>query len=318
MKKAHAVAALAILPAGLAAPPAADAYNTQTWYTSGGIPANYLPTHMLSAGGYGDFAPSGDYCNDYTGATFNQAIGTDESGLTGYAPPTPYSSYQYGDGYGNVCQANDYMWGNEVRHTAPNNNCWYTCGMQHYVSFQSSDIRPWAGYQFPSLQIRSTFKPHTFTTSGSPAGGWGYVCPVMQDTTTLNMIEFCLEEWQPQPADSQWPKTDVVSQCDTANGGHPFDLTITQLTSSGSNFASSEGGYSTTVIGSMGSFQYSATVTPSQFKKAIQAVNSTCGRNSNTDATNWRILGVEDGQEAWRNYTILGAAHGRLQVNTIY
>src|SRR3954452_20178065 len=132
--------------------------------------------------------PPGDYCNYYrTGHTFNPDS-TDQSGLTGVAPAlTPLSTYQMGDGTGNVCQSTGAEWGQGVvanNVAATDETCYTVCGVHHYASFNGSAInnRPWdAWFGDPALVVTSSASVQTFTTQGYSLG-WGYVCPELRDT----------------------------------------------------------------------------------------------------------------------------------------
>jgi hypothetical protein len=118
--------------------------------------------HMdeVSAAGIGEdinLPSSGDYCNYYkVGDYITHQETNDQSGYTGYTTPTPYGSYQESDAHGDACQANGSNWGQEVRDEVPGNNCYNTCGMHHYVSFQEQGFndRPWASwFGEPALAI---------------------------------------------------------------------------------------------------------------------------------------------------------------------
>ncbi len=164
------------------------------------VSAGFLPTsgghtgglaHM-SEGGVGtdlSLSPSGDYCSYYRlGDELTSQDSTNEGALSGFAPPTPYSSYQEGDKTSsawNACQADGSYWGQAVRGPS-GKGCTETCGMHHYVSLnsQKGNDRPWdTRFGSPSLVLSVEAGVHTFTYAGNKYKGWGYVCPELEDTT---------------------------------------------------------------------------------------------------------------------------------------
>jgi hypothetical protein len=178
------------------------------------VGAGYLPTpghhaggleHMVEGGISADvgLSLSGDYCNYYgVGDNLTLQTSANQGGATGYTTPEPFSSYQEGDANGSVCQASGSHWGQEVRSGVSGNVCGTgTCGMHHYASFtgQHSENLPWNSvFGEPSLVISAEADIQTFTHSGSSYGGWGYVCPVLEDTEPSfhGVIEYCVEEWR--------------------------------------------------------------------------------------------------------------------------
>lgn len=142
--------------------------------------AGFLPSHMVEGGISADIfgvSASGDYCNYYRlGDHLTLEDSTNEGPTTGYTPPTPYGSYQRSDAYKNVCQAGGANWGQEVRRAAPENGCWTTCGMHHFVSFhsQGSNNRPWnSAFGAPTLIVSAEADPQLLSNSSEDAGAWG-------------------------------------------------------------------------------------------------------------------------------------------------
>jgi hypothetical protein len=74
------------------------------------VGGGYVGAHMVRlAGGIGGdvtgISVSGDYCSYYElGDSLTTPDSKNESGITGYETPTPYSSYQESDGYGNAAR----------------------------------------------------------------------------------------------------------------------------------------------------------------------------------------------------------------------
>lgn len=192
--------------------------------------------------------------------------------------------------------------------------------MQHFVSLQSQNDMPFArAFTDPSLEIKVTFRPQTYNYTSPNNGAWAYVCPLLQDTTTNNVLEYCLQEWQPTTNDPKvWPFKDKVAACNEVNG-KPFDTPITTF-GSGTIFATKEGGSSNTVIGGLNSiYNFAATISTGNLINAINATNSKCApRSYSTNPADYRLLGIESGTEMWRDAWYVGNSHTALTVNTIY
>src|SRR5580700_383277 len=161
--------------------------------------------HMVEGAAVGDVAltsGSGDYCNYYhLGDQLTSQDANKENQWTGWLPPEPFSSWQEGDSHENVCQADGSTWGQEVRGSALNSSCegvYAPCGMHHFVSLytqeQEHKDRPWSSaFNEPTFVITNEVDPHSPEVRG---GAWGYLCPLFEDTTTGDILEYCLEEWR--------------------------------------------------------------------------------------------------------------------------
>ncbi len=297
------------------------------------VGAGYLPTPGGGAGGLahmveGGIAPqiqlstSGDYCGYYRlGDQLTSQDSSNEGGWTGYTTPTPYSSYQEWDGHQNVCQAYGSHWGQEVRDTAPGNGCWTTCGMNHYVSFgsQGTNDRPWSSwFGNPTLVISEEADPQVLnrTGSGTNVGAWGYVCPVLKDTTTGDVLEYCLQEWRSKYNSSEWAN-ERIGTC--AGSGNTAIDTIQSYFWPGTQFATEYSGSANTfVFEGNGLRHFEAGITKANLEDAINVDNATCKRASSTNPANYALIGVEHGLEGWRELALLGGSTANLQLRTEY
>ena len=290
------------------------------------VGAGYLSSHLLNSGGIAgdieDLSISGDYCSYYElGDTLVDQDSNNEEGSTGYETPTPYGSYQESDAHQNVCQASGANWGQEVRASAPGNKCYaVTCGMHHYVSFESQGLndRPWGSpFYSPSLIISGEANPQIFGTSSKNVGGWGYLCPILEDITTGDILEYCLQEWRSQYNTSEWAESDRTATC--ASDGHNNIDTIITMFNPGTKFATERAGSANTfVLGSPGRRYFTAAITPADLQAAISKDNEHCGRPSSTNPANYALIGVEQGAEGWRDISELGDSTANLQLSTEY
>ena len=316
-------------------------------YACDSVGVSYLPNgphmHEVSEQGVGEdfqISPSGDYCNYYRlGEGLNTTNANKQSGYTGYEPPSPLSSYQEGNSHispPNVCQAYEYIWGHVLQGSG-NSNCTTRppCGMQHYVSLheQGGNDRPWSSsFGEPSLVISADVLPFTLGTHG---GAWGYLCPLFEDQTTGDILEYCFEQWR---VGSGFPSTnehfDVVSAC--ASGGNPahvIDQTITQF-APGTLFAENVGSEKTFVFESNSTWRdFSARITRVNLENAINRDNTLkneyegynhggCSipehpRGLSTNPANYALIGIEHGMEGG-GISELGASEANLQLWTEY
>jgi hypothetical protein len=295
-------------------------------YACDSVGSSYLPSHLVEGALDGDVAltRSGDYCNYYTiGQGLDTTDATKESEYTGYEPPSPLASYQEANHYRSVCQAHETFWGHEVR-GANGSECTGTgapCGMQHYVSLSEQKLNdlPWSSsLGSPILIISTEADPYTYTT-GTHFGAWGYICPLFEDDTTGDILEFCMEEWR---AGKGEPGTeehfDVTAACAAADG-HIADQTITQF-ALGTAFATEKAGSTNTFAftGKNGGWKhFIAGITKGNLEAAINTTNSTCKGSYSTNPANYALIGIEDGTEGG-GYGELGASEGNLQLWTEY
>jgi hypothetical protein len=188
--------------------------------------------------------------------------------------------------------------------------------MHHYASFtgQHSGNLPWSGvFGEPSLVISAEADVQTFTHSGSSYGGWGYVCPVLEDTEPSfhGVIEYCVEEWRSSNDASSW-KGEGFGEC----GGS--SAIIHSLFYSGTQYVTEMAG-SANSTESAGNAHYEAKITKTNLINAVKLVKSNCaGWHLSENPANYSLIGVEQGLEGWHGLTELAGSTGNLQLRTEY
>ena len=291
--------------------------------TTGGIGQNVVRT------------PDGDFCDSYSFSALNKQDASNEGGTTGLTTATPYGSYQEWDGSGDVCQADGSSYGQEIHKTACSVK---TCGMNHYVSLTElgHNDQPWASaiWSSPSLVLSTEADLQTLT--GSSPGAWGYICPVFQDMTSSNILEYCFQEWRGSGnAKPEW-EDERIGSCAFGPSNNSLD-TVQTYFYPGTSFAENLGP-NTTGVASAGWKTYSARITEADLKNAIELdrrgykeksgngsgestpeIGYGCGRENalSTEPKNYALIGVEQGVEGW-NFTEIGASARNLQLHTEY
>ena len=295
--------------------------------TPGSLKGGLAHVDEVSTGGSaeGITLPDGDYCNYYKlGDDISKEESNNQGGYTGYTPPTPYTSYQESDSYGNSCQADGTTWGQEVGTGDPSNNCYNTCGMHHIVSFHELSDRPWASwFGEPSLAVSTEALIHTVTFGGESSYNmaWGYVCPLLKDTTTGDILEYCLEEWRSIHNPPEW-KEERIGTC----GPNGYDTVVTYFWP-GTKLATEQAGSANTLEFSgtpSGWTHFAAAITKSDLLTAIDlareppTVKNGCGTNFSTNPEQYALVGVEQGVEGEHKLSGIGGAGRNLQVRTEY
>ena len=293
---------------------------------SGSLEGGLAHMDEVSAGGsaQGIQLPDGNYCNYYKIGDDNfREEPNNQGGVTGYTPPTPYKSYQESDPYGNVCQADGATWGQEVGTGDPSNNCYNTCGMHHIVSFHELSDHPWASwFGEPSLAVSAEALVHTVTFSGESAYNmaWGYVCPLLEDTTTGHILEYCFEEWRSVYNPPKW-KEERIGTC----GPNGYDTVVTYFWP-GTKLATEQGGSANTFEFSgtpSGWMPFAAAITKTNLLTAINLAkepptNNGCGTSFSPNPEQYALVGVEQGVEGEHKLSGIGSAGRNLQVRTEY
>ena len=272
----------------------------------------YLAGHMLDdtngAENY-KLTTSGDYCSYYgLGDILTEPIEANYL-LLGSNHPEPLSSYQEGDKYGSVCAVDGELSGQEIQNNAPGNTCSVSCGMQHYVSLagRGGADRPWSAYfGEPELIVQNSTQ--TLIFKPVEGAGWGYICPILKDNVTGNIIELCFEEWRGSANGTEWQQ-ERVSECKSPSGlGHNVDRVVT-LFEPGTQFAT-EGlppyfdyehwlkSTNNTETVSEGEKHFAAAITTTNLVNVVKADNTACGRNSSTTPSEWSLIGAMQGIEA--------------------
>jgi hypothetical protein len=295
------------------------------------VGAYFLPTGPhIAEGALGvnvQMTTSGDYCHYYNlGDQVGNNYEKQEGIWTGFtvpgSSPTEYGYWQEGDTHENVCQADGTTWGMELR-GGGNSNCTGShapCGMQHYVALAAQSDRPWASsLGSPSLVVSTRDDPFTYASVSQ--GAWGYICPLLEDSTTGNVIEYCLEEWR---IGSGFPSTntnfDVASACASA-GSHYANQVITDF-ASGTKFAEKRPGSEETFVfgSSRGMKTFIASISVGEMESAISAVNSHCSADnpkSSSSPANYVLIGVEQGMEGG-GLSELGSSTENMELWTEY
>jgi hypothetical protein len=265
---------------------------------------------------------SGDYCSyARLGGQLKYQDSTNEGMLSGLTMPIPYSSYQEGDkttnAY-NACQADGTYWGQAVRGPSGNGCAGEACGIGHYVSLRSQGTsdRPWSSaFGEPSLVLSVEAGVTNFTATGSSYGGWGYVCPELEDTDPSfhGVIEYCLQEWRSAHDAPQW-KNERVQEC-----ASPSSQINTYFWPGTSYATEMSGSHNTFEVGSAGSGHFEAKITQANLVKAAQLINASCaGWHLSENPASYALVGVENGLEGYYGVTAMGGWGANLQLRTEY
>jgi hypothetical protein len=347
----------------------ADLWNTVTTpptqqWANDTVGANYLPSHLLTnpGGVISDITASapGDYCNSYNIGNLTTNNGDSGIGsLTGFSPPSPVSSYQVsttpGSGYdstnwaGSVCQGASYQdsqstwqskWGQWLNAADPSTTCNpnTVCGMHHAVPVAGTSDYPWSGaFNSPELRLSVTFDPSSYADFTSPTQGiiaWGYLCPILQDTSagqgqTSRFLEVCLDEWQPADmGGTVWNKDYYFCNSFNDNG----QLAYVDWAQTGFDgpkppdpFVTLGSGWQTTTLnGAFGAKTYQAAITAQNLKNVVNDLNSLqCPLNGSvgvysSNPASYRLVAVENGIESVGPLDHFGASESLLQVWTAY
>jgi len=298
------------------------------------VGAGYLATpgghtgglEYMSEGGIGTdltLTTSGDYCSyARLGSELKYQDSTNEGGLSGLSMPSPYSSYQEGDKTSsayNACQADGTYWGQAVRGPSGKGCSGEACGIGHYVSFKSQgdNDRPWSNvFGEPSLVMSVEAGVTTFSGSGSGYGGWGFICPVVEDTEPSfhGVIEYCLQEWRSAHDAPQW-KNERLQECGGAGSAQ-----VNTYFWPGTAYATKMSGSTNTFeVGSAGSGHFEAKITETNLKNAVKLINNGCtGWHLSENPANYALVGVENGLEGYYGVSAMGGWEANLQLHTEY
>jgi ABC-type phosphate transport system substrate-binding protein len=191
--------------------------------------------------------------------------------------------------------------------------------MQHYVSLAGQGLsdRPWASYfGEPSLSVFTGVKPLILKSGSEHATAWGYVCPVVEDSTTGNIIELCFEEWRGPHNGPEWEKERIAHCGSPAGLGHSLDRAIT-LFASGTRFATENEHYDHTQEVSDKEMAFLGYVSTENLSNVIKADNESCGRGSSLNSSAWALIGIASGVEGAEN-TQVTEVERALSVQTNY
>ncbi len=189
--------------------------------------------------------------------------------------------------------------------------------MHHYVSFKSQGTsdRPWSGvFGEPSLVLSAEAGVHTFTHTGTSYGGWGYVCPELEDTSFHGVIEYCFQEWRSANNAPEW-KDERKGEC----GGGPWAMVNTYFWPGTVYATELPGSADTFEVGSLGFGHFEAKITRTNLISAIRLINAECaGWHLSENPENYALIGVEQGLEGWSGVSVMGGYGADLQLHTEY
>jgi IPT/TIG domain-containing protein len=286
---------------------------------------------------------SGDYCIPYElGDNLVNQDAVNAGPATGDTTQTPYQSYQESSTHENVCQADGSEWGYEVRTEAPANKCYSpACGMQHYVSFrgQGENDRPWssefekASGKENSLVVSDEAgtgvfvtwefsKPKEWAEHPDDVGAWGYVCPILEDTSTSpgEILEYCLQEWRSKYNISEWQE-EHIGECKSPeyDGHHQNMDEVLSYFWPGTQYVEHLEGETFVLSQPYQHGKFKAAITEADVARAAAAANAHCaGHHFSTEPKNYVLIGVENGIEGWRDLTEMGGYDRNLQLYTNY
>ncbi len=305
--------------------------------------AGYLETHVVEdKSGVEDLklTKSGQYCS-YEG------MGSlAKEGGEWYATPTPHSSYEQGNGHESVCAAwspsSGYVrWGLQLNNDPhpPERLSPYQCegpelkercGIAHYYSSAAQGLnnRPWSSYfGEPILKVEDPIKTNTVRgfQPGEKGYGVGYLCPVVEDAKSGDIIELCYEEWfgaGPKSVGPQWQYPHVGQCFDTIKGGfaHNHDKIVIPVKESTnptqflwntfteplteSEYPVETGLKPELTSSNMKEFaeldnkEFKTTTLAGGYPKEPEITDG-CGRSAATSAAEWALIGVKQGIEEW-------------------
>jgi len=195
--------------------------------------------------------------------------------------------------------------------------------MHHIVSLHELSDHPWAEwFGEPSLAVSAEALVHTVTFSGESEYNvaWGYVCPLLEDTTTGHILEYCFEEWRSVHNPPIW-KNERIGTC----GPNGYDTVVTYFWP-GTKLATELGGSANTFEFSgtpSGWTSFAAAITKTDLLTAIGMAkeppsNDGCGTSFSTNPEKYALVGVEQGVEGEHKLSGIGAAGRNVQVRTEY
>jgi len=317
--------------------------------------AGFLASHTIDdAGGAQKFRQSqqGHYCS-YKGIA--TALRSEET--PAFETLSPPGSYQMGDGYGNVCAAwwapptDPVRWGLQLGDPSSKAECVdidpnERCSIERYLALateaeinaRSAKDYPWASYLGePTLDLQTgNFDEVLAFDPGSHGSAWGYRCPVLEDRTSGNIMELCLEEWrgfgatclpEPWPCSESYWQYDRAAECHQALPGfeHSYDRLVlpswfdAQLLDSelGEPLKETETppdvypvrtGFRPEVDIGREAIRFAAELDNKPYKEApghenMPEIGYGCGRESSdpssTNSAEWALIGVATGIEEW-------------------
>jgi hypothetical protein len=310
--------------------------------------AGYLATHTIYNGNRVEdlkLKKSGQYCS-FRGLL--STFGAEETAR--FEVPSPAGSYQEGDGLENVCAVwaptkEAVLWGLQLNNNPKGGDGRSTssceevspserCSMEHYFSAAGQELndRPWASYfSYPILTLRDYNYQNSLMAfqPGEIGGGWGYMCPVLEDDKSGDILEVCFEEWIGYGTHTKKPPNlglvdASVAQCENSSGSfsHNHDRII-KKTEGGELEATKEifdvltdeppkeSQFPTETrykmyleakamqeIAELDNHTFKASEKSGGFEKEPE-IGYGCGRSASTNPAEWALIGVENGVEEW-------------------
>ena len=334
--KKHTILSMiaALLVIGVAVVPASVSAVTpnlgKSWYSPAAPPPGYLnpniysnPVHVLNneTGIMADLAATtgGDYCNSYkAGINLLTSIPSDQSPTTGFtpykAPGDNLGDWQEGDiSSTNVCQAREGTWGFKLSGAA-NNNCSpsITCGMHHFARLPNgSNNQPWSSTfgDTSALTFSATVTPKTVTGSTT-----GYICPILQEIATGNIIELCDTEWRTGTGFPKDTEDNNGVTCYSENGIN-IDTVWTFFRNDrlwSTKRPGSADTYFYTLNNSNVPVNFTASISANNIKNVVARINTQAqaphgcfGHHYSNNAKDYALIGFEDGVEGG-GYNLVG------------
>lgn len=293
------------------------------WESLGAPQPLYAPVHWYGENGStclqtGFPSTNSQLCSGGTVATLEGAVAADIAVTTSGR----YCNH-YNAGSQDACRAIGDDWSFRIQGGPDNGSCnapYAPCGAHEYVSFagQGSRNRPWSGLfasnPSPSLVVSARADPQLAVVGG---GAWGYLCPILLDATTGQLVEYCFEQWRVGSGYPQIPGFDVVSACASASGRN-VDQVVTQF-GPDTRFASQRPGTASRYTFAPGSdpapSTFGASISATELIRAVDAVNARCARGLSRNPADYALVGVENGIEGG-NLTALSAGTSKLRLFT--
>jgi hypothetical protein len=197
-------------------------------------------------------------------------------------------------------------------------------------------MRPWSrkslGTQ-PELVLSTHSDTDTFTYTTPDDAAWAYLCALLEDTSTTQRLEYCLDEWNSWGAAPDQVTT-IFTDLDTS----PTQAFTNVVTNFGprTTFATTLGRSSRTGVGAgpLGrSANFKAAITKANLASAVFAINAgmraangaVCPsgpwRCYSSRAGDYQLLGLENGREfrvGAAGTATVGGDDSRLSAVTVY
>lgn len=266
----------------------------------------------------------------------------DQYSVTGFRPADqPFNNWQEGDANSDtICQTELGTWGFKLQN-GENNNCTTTgtaCGIHHFARMNAAYM-PWGSdgtVPAQALTFSLSLKPQTI--SAKPSGVWGYVCPILKDTTSSKYIEYCFDNWEQGGGFPNVTHNDEIGDCADFGGSSSLATIVTDFNSSSMWSTERAGTTSDSEKGSVilgTSVTQAASITSQNLQNVINQIRKPappkgvahdglygCAYSEmSTNPANYQVIGFEDGMEGG-GYSLLGESltneHMRVTTDTLF